>query len=314
MADPGNTDILAEQMDITPIKKSDIEIGKPLRWPVYGRDKKLLLREGFVIESQSQLDRLVEQGMYRNPSWQRPPQPVHHDNEHEEKTPPQSQQEHHISFSEIGLNMGDPLQIQPLSSHENERYYVKLVGLVKNESIILTTPIVDGHVLLLRDGQDFILRMFSGKNAYACKATILRVCNTPYPYLHLSYPTQVQGVSVRNTARMKTKMIASVSKPGEGENNEKCSATITDLSLTGAKLDAPAPLGKLGEELKATFRIKTSLLDTYLAITCIIRRIDPPRSVEGSSVVEHGLQFMNMEVQDILAIQHLLYLQLIDEA
>jgi hypothetical protein len=199
------------------------------------------------------------------------------------------------------------------SSSDKERFFVKLVGYVKNQSILLTTPMVDGHVLLLRDGQDFILRVFSGKNAYACKATILRVCNTPYPYLHLTYPTQVQGVSVRNTARQKTNMIASVSNPKDGENGTKWPATVTDLSLTGAKIDAPAPLGKTGDEINFTFRIKTSLLDTYLTVACIIRRIDAPRSEGGSTLVEHGMQFQNLGVQDTLAIQHLLYLQIIDE-
>jgi hypothetical protein len=101
-------------MDITPIRKSDIEIGKPLKWPIYGKDKKLLLREGFVIESQNQLDRLIGEGMFRNPAWQRPAPSAPHPDEEEKDTAP-NPQERRLTFSDIGLSVGDSLQIQPLS-------------------------------------------------------------------------------------------------------------------------------------------------------------------------------------------------------
>ena len=46
------------------ISLGDIEVGKPLPWAVFDGSGKLLLREGFVIATESQLDRLIEQGIF----------------------------------------------------------------------------------------------------------------------------------------------------------------------------------------------------------------------------------------------------------
>lgn len=46
------------------ISVGDIQIGKPLPWAVSDANGKLLLREGFVIETDAQLGRLIEQGLF----------------------------------------------------------------------------------------------------------------------------------------------------------------------------------------------------------------------------------------------------------
>ncbi|MEN9456764.1 MAG: hypothetical protein RL210_2283 [Pseudomonadota bacterium] len=46
------------------ISVGDIQLGKPLPWAVSDANGKLLLREGFVIETDAQLNRLIEQGMF----------------------------------------------------------------------------------------------------------------------------------------------------------------------------------------------------------------------------------------------------------
>lgn len=46
------------------ISVGDIQVGKPLPWAVSDGNGKLLLREGFVIETDGQLNRLIEQGMF----------------------------------------------------------------------------------------------------------------------------------------------------------------------------------------------------------------------------------------------------------
>jgi hypothetical protein len=51
-------------LELQPIKRQDIEVGKPLRWNVYDKDHKLLLKQGAVIRSETQLDVLGRQGLY----------------------------------------------------------------------------------------------------------------------------------------------------------------------------------------------------------------------------------------------------------
>lgn len=47
-----------------PLKRSDIKIGTPLPWPVYDSQGSLLLKKGYVVRSQAQLDRLFERGLH----------------------------------------------------------------------------------------------------------------------------------------------------------------------------------------------------------------------------------------------------------
>ena len=48
-----------------PLHGSDIEVGKPLPWAVYDRDRQLILRQGLILETQAQLDAVLEKGPCR---------------------------------------------------------------------------------------------------------------------------------------------------------------------------------------------------------------------------------------------------------
>lgn len=50
---------------IIKIDANDIEIGKPLPWPVFNREQRLLLKAGAVVASQRQVEILMSQGLYR---------------------------------------------------------------------------------------------------------------------------------------------------------------------------------------------------------------------------------------------------------
>ena len=43
---------------------SDIVIGQPLQWDVYGSDGGLLLRKGYVVASANQVSTLIERGLF----------------------------------------------------------------------------------------------------------------------------------------------------------------------------------------------------------------------------------------------------------
>lgn len=46
------------------ISMSDIVLGQPLQWDIYGSDGSLLLRRGFVVNSSHQVEVLIERGLY----------------------------------------------------------------------------------------------------------------------------------------------------------------------------------------------------------------------------------------------------------
>jgi len=53
--------------------KSELKIGVPLLWDAFDESGNLLLRRGYLIESQSQIDALLAQGLYIQTNHHRPP-------------------------------------------------------------------------------------------------------------------------------------------------------------------------------------------------------------------------------------------------
>lgn len=100
-----------------------------------------------------------------------------------------------LALEQIKLNIGDTLQLQFQSESETSRCVVTLIGYLADYGVFVTTPVLNGSVMLIREGQDFCGRLFSGKTAYAFTAEADKITHTPYPHMHLSYPKEVRGSS-----------------------------------------------------------------------------------------------------------------------
>lgn len=145
------------------ISRDDIEIGKPLPWSIYNRDRHILLRSGLVIESQSKLDALPDQEFYRFTTGDasHSSQPgTHTTGEHARSEPAI---ERPIALEEIKLAIGDALQIQTQAEQSESRYYVKLIGYLKGKSVLVTAPQVEGNLCYVKEGQAFVVRFFAGR-------------------------------------------------------------------------------------------------------------------------------------------------------
>jgi HD-GYP domain-containing protein (c-di-GMP phosphodiesterase class II) len=58
------------------ISMSDIVVGEPLAWDVYGEGRRLLLRKGHLIENARQVEELVERGLYVDAGYAGKPAPA----------------------------------------------------------------------------------------------------------------------------------------------------------------------------------------------------------------------------------------------
>lgn len=218
-----------------------------------------------------------------------------------------------LSLNMLKLNIGESLQMQPLTDQARDRYYVKLIGHVEKRSVLVTTPVVDGAVLLMREGQAFVMRGFSGKDAYAFNVNILRVCNVPFPYLHLTYPQFVQSAPVRRDNRVRVSIIGSVTNLSDSELQKKLPGVIVDLSATGALLDTREDIGNIGDRLNITLRLTADELDAYLTLGAVIRGIRMEDS-EGQpdTILHHGVEFQDISANDNLILQNFVYRKIIE--
>ena len=193
-----------------------------------------------------------------------------------------------LSLDQIKLNIGDPIQLQFQSDMEQSRCFVTLIGYLEGQSVIVTTPIINGSIVLVREGQDFVIRLFSGKSAYAFTSTARRVTNTPYPHLHLSYPKDVRGLVVRGNSRERINIICHAAT--EGGRGHACVAR--DISIGGALIAVAEKLGEVGDPIILKLRVKVRDAEHLLALKCRIRSVNASRLlVNETPSVLHGLSF-----------------------
>lgn len=208
------------------------------------------------------------------------------------------------SLSQIGLAIGDSIQLQVQSDVEQPRCIVTLVGYLEGQSLIVTTPVVNGSMLLIREGQDFVVRLFCGKSAYAFAASAKRVTNTPYPHIHLTYPRNVRGMIVRASPRGRTNIICHAT----AENGRGHACVARDISLGGALISTGYRIGDVGDNLMLNFRVKIADAEHMLTMNSTIRSVNASRAAgDAKSAMLHGLAFDSIGSQETLVISTLLY-------
>ncbi|MEO8598471.1 MAG: flagellar brake protein [bacterium] len=297
---------------LAPVLPSDIALGKPLPWSVYDTGGKLLLTSGFVIESQNQLDGLIESGFFRNARWEKPSKVVsrHSDSKPLEHGPePEIKQdvgsESTVAMDALRWQVGEMLYLQ---SHDNPaiRYTVRLIGFVKNQSVLVTAPTLDGKFGFIQNGQAFVVRSFSGKKAHAFAATALKSVHVPYPYLHLSYPQHVRGAVIRKGSRAQVKIIAAVII-GQPERN--IATTLTDLSVGGASGTSRQPIGLKDAAGRIAFKVHAAGQDALLSLKIVLRSVAQSESGEAYN---HGFEFVDLTPNERLILTAFVHQTLAD--
>ena len=219
-------------------------------------------------------------------------------------------------LEDIKLQIGDTLQLQSQADQGTVRYYVKLIGYAVGKSILVTTPVVDGKICLMREGQSFVVRCFSGKNAYAFAAGTFKVVNAPFPHMHLSYPREVRGIVVRKGARVNTSIIAAVHITSGPRLNTQGAGNIINLSVGGALLTSRTPLGEKGDRVSIKFRVHLQDIEAFPQLEAVIRNVSPEPATEGGGPPSflHGLEFRDVPQSDRVMLTAYVYQRLLEES
>lgn len=214
------------------------------------------------------------------------------------------------TFRDLKHNIGNTLQLQVSPSNKDERFYVKLIGVLKNKSVLITTPRVDGGSLKIEDKQKFIIRMMSGSSALVFTSTTIHASNHPYAHLHLTYPDKLESITIRKAERTSCHLIVTVHKTKES-TSEGISASIQDISNAGAQLFSNEILGEVGDNIVINAKFSVADMEQYLTIPAIIRR-----SVEledNKSKHEYGVEFNTLENKDKLVLTAFVYEQMMQQ-
>lgn len=198
----------------------------------------------------------------------------------------------------LNLTLGSALQIQATVPEGAPRYSVRLIGALPGASLIVSTPMLNGKLQLVREGQRFTVRALKGERVMGFVAQVLYTTLKPYPHLHLEYPDNFEQIVVRNASRVTADIAAEVfdvQRPGESTGLG--SATIIDLSETGAKIASHTMLAAQGAVLNIRFELKVSGGVEALSLLGIVKNTGErsEKTPQGERAVHHfGVQFRDL--------------------
>jgi c-di-GMP-binding flagellar brake protein YcgR len=211
--------------------------------------------------------------------------------------------------SELDLHVGETLQLQFMDDDTRGQFYVKVIGFLQDRSIIVTTPEKGGQAMNVREARAVLARSFSGEQARGFTCVVLRSCTTPYPYLHLSYPSKVETMHERQATRVRSALAVGVRPAGATADSRDIPAVIRDISLTGAQLLASGPVGVSGDRVMIRTRLPIARIgDQPVEIPALIRNSAEETEVRDS--LWHfrcGVEFEPLDAPTTLVLRAYLY-------
>lgn len=317
-------------MPLQPLRKDDLQIGKPIPYSIYDKDRVLLLGHGCVIESDTVLQTLRDQGMFSDDSKAPAkggllyrPSVLNSQmaaNESNERRGPAAQDlpiavaapemdgETLLPFLETTLRMGDPLQVR-FDDGTADRYPVRLIGAVDKRSLLVTHPVAEGRMIYMKDGQRVKLKALRGKFAYSFDASVLKCQLAPFPYLHLTFPAQVRCAAVRKAHRINLNAVASVGPAGQ---RSRVACNMKDLSIAGMLVHVPRELAVVGTQVEVAFRLQVSGEPVTFDVPGVIRNA---RDAEDASSQYRacGLEFAELGRTQRNALQLFIYERMLSD-
>jgi len=224
-------------------------------------------------------------------------------------------------MKKFSLQTGVKLQLQFLDETRRDRYQVTVIGYVEGHSLMITAPQKNGNFVLLREGQQFVVRLLSGTQIIGFNSEVLKVYNNPFSYVHLKPPLKVEQLNVRNAHRVELKVIASIQnidrekesgdiiKPAD---NKSSSAIVNNMSTTGCQIQIFEPVSDDVKELMINAKITVAEQERILTMEaeiCSHREAE----IDGKNWQLYGMKFNEMNDDRRLLLNCFVYEQLVKE-
>jgi Flagellar protein YcgR len=212
------------------------------------------------------------------------------------------------SFEAAQLHPGERLQLELVTGTARNHYYTTLIGFVPAHSVLIRTPLVQNLPIPVPEGASVLVRAFSGRHAFTMESRVDRVCRSPYPYMHLAYPAEVQQTLIRGALRVRVAIPGTVSAPGVPSDSDDSTraVTISDLSVSGAQLESEESLGAADEKLALAFKfvVQPNNYEVKLATSVQIQSVRKVKKGKGpDELFSHGVRFSRLHATEALLLQ-----------
>ncbi|WP_454720865.1 MULTISPECIES: flagellar brake protein [Cupriavidus] len=294
----------------------ELPVGQPLPWSLLDESGNLVLGSGSVIPEDRDVALVFRHGAVCRP-----------DSEPGEA----AENERQASPGPFGLQVGTLLQIKN-QGHVGRAAASRLIGFV-DQGMFVTWPQLGGKELQLQAGETVLLRGFSGHAILSFECTVTAVCRSPFRYLVLSAPAQMQQLPVRKATRVPTRLAAYLMDPagagegaaagGAGEGGEEGMqpprgsqpsrlVMLTDLSTGGAQIETVDTVPAPGTPVRLFFHLRTAALDSEIMVDGVARSATPISAASGFPVF--GVAFDLLGERELTLLQCYIYEQLLTSA
>lgn len=289
-------------MTRTQIKSSDLLIDRPLAWNVYDAKGRLIYAKGTAVDEEVKT-RLLQRGVLREL-----------DTEIIGKLPvlpagggtkaPEGSREVRIPLYDTSVRPGDIIHLE--RSFDTAKITARIIGYLRGKSIFITIPADEQGSVFPKVGEAVVARIFSGKHVLGFPCTVLAIINSPFQYVHLSYPADVNGIVVRWSERANVRIITAIDLDGN-----PMSGIITDISTGGVSLATRDRNLGTGTELVLNFKLPLDGTTFVMRLAACVRVVRSNNSdvLEGATV--YGLQFCAPIAEDVLILSTFVNQQLI---
>jgi c-di-GMP-binding flagellar brake protein YcgR len=216
---------------------------------------------------------------------------------------------------------GTPVQLV-FDNRAGERLPAQIIGHCGTQSILISAPSADEKVILIRKDQRVTVRFFHETTACAFETKVMHVNNTPYPYLHLSYPDSFSCDEVRKERRIKTCLDTSCSTRAGG-NIKRGRGFIIDLSIHGLRLESDKELGDINEQIDVLTTIPVGHIERFFSSSGVIRSKRPivaKAPPENSSADKlnadryiYGIEFNELLEDNYILISSYIFSQIVEQ-
>ena len=209
------------------------------------------------------------------------------------------------AFDDMALRVGDRMQLAPPASIRGEPCMVRLIGYVRDQSLLVSAPPPGSWQAPVIEGDSVVMRVFSGRSAFGFVCQVDKIIRLPFEYLHLSFPRMIAGRVIRRSRRIKTEIPLTI------EGGAVPSGITSNLSSTGAEICTDAAPGQVGATVKLSFSVQVHGVETPIAVQAAIRSARES-TVDGKTQWRSGVEFTDVSVEVGAALKNLIYQELIE--
>lgn len=221
-----------------------------------------------------------------------------------------------LPFEAMHLQVGGRIQFITHRTIKPLRYFSSVIGYLKDEYLILKTPLDNGVPIGLDEGDKLTIRVFSGVSVCSFSCSVLRVFGRPLHYVHVSFPDAIEGTSLRTAMRVKVTIPAQLAC----RDQPQVPIHIVNLSVSGALIESPGMLTPDDDGVALTFTLLAPPDRRPMRIEARARvqnvSMGKPTSGSGGGqdeVYTYGLQFVDLEAIHYALLQNLIYEALISD-